>query len=490
VGVLRYDINGTPIPDTYEELQVLMEHAGGNGEARPERLPLLAEILDSVRNAYCRYIGFASQSQPVALTLWTAHSHAIEAADCTPYIRVHSAEKESGKTRTEEVAFHLVRSGIRTASVSASSLFRMIDTYHPTLLVDEVDAIFAPKSEQEDLRSILNAGYERGNPVYRSVSVGKQWDANAYDAFSPKMLAGIENGRLPDTLVSRSIPIGLQRKRKGEPSVSKFHKRTDPPKLHILRKALAAWATKEVIESLAAAYPEPVPGLTDRQDDIWEPLLAIADMAGEDWPALARAAAADLHASDPENESYGVLLLGDIRDLVKDDEPISTFELAKRLVKDGDRGPWADWWGKLVESDSDASKKSVGHQIGRKLKPYGIKSKQVTILGDNVRGFPAGAFADAFDRYLPSINAKNARTLDRRSEALSGPGVQEADTPSEQASSVLAFQVREDGKSERYGRCPGCGVTRALPCDYCHDDRYPDYPEEGGDDDAADGRGV
>src|SRR4029453_4753052 len=148
-----------------------------------------------------------------------------------------------------------------------------------------------------------------------SVAMGKQWDATAYDAFSPKMLAGIENGRLPDTLVSRSIPIGLQRKRKGEPSVAKFRKRTDPPRLHALREALAAWATEDVVKALADTSPEPVPGLTDRQDDIWEPLLAIADMAGGDWPALARAAGTEPHAGDPQNAAYGGLLPAHIRDL-------------------------------------------------------------------------------------------------------------------------------------------------------------------------------
>jgi Protein of unknown function (DUF3631) len=411
---------------------------GTNGRAD------LAHVLEDVREAYSRYVGFASQAQPVALTLWTAHTHAIEAADCTPYVRIFSPEKSSGKTRTEEVAFHLVRSGIRASSITASALFRLIDAHHPTLLVDEVDAIFAPKSEQEDLRSILNAGYERGNPVYRSVAVGKQWDANAYDSFCPKMLAGLENGKLPDTIVSRSIPIGLQRKRKGEPSISKFRKRTDPPRLHELRSALEAWATEDAIALLGAAYPEPADGLTDRQDDIWEPLLAIADLAGGDWPTLARAAAVELHSGDTENESYGVLLLADIRDVLE--EPIATFDLAVQLVKRGDRGPWADWWGKLVESDSDASRKSVGHQVARHLKRYGIKPKQVTVDGKNVRGFTAEDFADAFERYLPPLPLpQNARTLDRRSEALSAPAAEDADTPSDQASSVLAFQVEGNG---------------------------------------------
>jgi hypothetical protein len=98
-----------------------------------------------------------------------------------------------------------------------------------------------------------------------------------------------------------------------------------------------------------------------------------------------------------------------------------------------------------VESDSDASRKSVGHQIGRKLKPYGIKAKQVTVDGDNVRGFPAGTFTDAFDRYLPSPQPRNARTLDRRSKGLPDTGTAPRDAPSEQATSVLAFQGSENG---------------------------------------------
>ena len=422
----------------------------------------LGEILAEIRAAYCRYVGFTSQAQSVALALWTAHTHAVEAADVTPYIRVFSAEKESGKTRTEEVAFHLVRGGVRASSVSASALYRLVDARHPTLLVDEVDAIFAPKSDREDLRSILNAGYERGNPVIRNAPRGKEWDPTLYDAFCPKMLAGIENGKLPDTILSRSIPIGLQRKRKGEQSVSKFRKRTDPPRLHELRAALETWATPDVIQALSAAHPESAHGLTDRQDDIWEPLFAIADMAGGDWPALTRAAASELHARDTENESYGVLLLADIRDVLGDDERISTADLAARLVHDGERGPWADWWGREVESGSDASLKSVGHQIARRLKPYGIKTKQLWIDGGKVRGFLAEDLADAFARYLPasgppppaSPSAGNGRTVDRWSGASPPLADREPRTPSDQAPTVLPFLSAGEGEIGTTGAGP------------------------------------
>ena len=144
---MKYAMDGSAIPETAEELEKLLavEVPQAESDYHNTSSDDLADLLDDVREAYCRYIGFASQAQSVALTLWTAHTHALEAADCTPYIRVYSAEKESGKTRTEEVAFHLVRGGVRASSVSASALFRMIDAHHPTMLVDEVDAIFAPK---------------------------------------------------------------------------------------------------------------------------------------------------------------------------------------------------------------------------------------------------------------------------------------------------------------------------------------------------------
>ena len=408
----------------------------------------LGVVLDAVGEAFGRYIHFQSQAQAVALALWTAHTHVIDAADCTPYVVVTSPEKQSGKTRLQEVASHMVRDGIRASSVSASALFRLVENRHPTLFVDEVDAIFGPKSDHEDLRLILDAGYERGNPAIRNRPEGRDFVPTAFDAFGPKMLAGLDNGKLPDTISDRSIPIRLQRKRAADPAVAKFRRRVDPPRLRALRERLGAWATPEVIASLAAAYPESAPGLSDREDDMWEPLLAIADMAGGDWPARARAAAAELHSGETDNESIGVLLLADIRDVLGEDEKIATADLAARLVASGERGPWAAWWGRDVESGSTAALKSVGHQIARRLGRHDIKPKPVWIAGAKSRGYEAQDFAPSFAAYLPpSSPPKNGRTVGRRSEAVYGGSPPEGDTPSDQASTVLPFPAPEDGRT-------------------------------------------
>ena len=56
---------------------------------------------------------------------------------------------------------------------------------------------------------------------------------------------------------------------------------------------LSAWAAQQR-DYLEDAQPEPVPGISGRAEQIWEPLLAIADAAGGEWPERARAACAEL----------------------------------------------------------------------------------------------------------------------------------------------------------------------------------------------------
>jgi hypothetical protein len=114
---------------------------------------------------------------------------------------------------------------------------------------------------------------------------------------------------------------------------------------------------------------------------------------------------------------------GDATDV---EEKISTHDLVRRLGKEGDRGDWADWWGKGVETDSDAALRSAGHQLSRTLKPFGIEPKQVWIENHKTRDYLVADFADAFERYLepptdpdnPPTVPGHGRTVGRRSEGM------------------------------------------------------------------------
>lgn len=359
----------------------------------------LAHILIQVLKFIRRYVAL-TPPQFVAVTLWVTHTWVVEAFDVTPYLAVTSPEKRSGKTRLLEVLELLLRRPLRVSNISDAALFRSMSEDgqgRATLLLDEADAIFTVKGNREDLRSLLNAGYQRGAGVMRCEVNGKSIQVVRYDAFGPKVVAAI--GSLPDTVADRSIPIRMRRRAPHE-HVTRFRVRDAKAEAERIREALAAWATPSTVELLRAARPEIPPALNDRAQDGWEPLLAIADLIGGKWSPTARTAADTLHV-DPlaTEETVGIALLGAIRDVfaagAKDRIP--TAGLLKALV-DRDDGPWADLWGKQV---TNGDTKGPGYRLARLLKSYGICPGKTRIGMSTVRGYCLADLQDAFARYLP-----------------------------------------------------------------------------------------
>ncbi len=193
----------------------------------PPELPSLgAVLLDDVARFVRRFVVLA-EMQADTLAVWTAHTHAIEAAETTPYLAVTSAEKRSGKTRLLEVLELIAHAALPTANTSDAALFRSVSKQpRPTLLLDEVDAIFKAR-EREDLRGLLNAGFRRG-AVVRRMGGAKMTELETFEVFCPKAFAGIGNC-LPDTILDRSISIALQRKTREE-AVERFRRREVVPK--------------------------------------------------------------------------------------------------------------------------------------------------------------------------------------------------------------------------------------------------------------------
>ena len=205
---------------------------------------VLSDLLDEVLATWVDYCRFQSDHEPIALTLWVAHTWVVAQADTTPYMWVTSAEPESGKTRVLEVANELAREPRMASSVSASAMFRWVQAIKPTLLIDEIDTVFGKAaqngSEQsENLRQILNAGYRRGLPAVRVERSGKDFRVKEYETFCPKAIAGLKS--IPQTLASRSIEIRMHRKTKSE-YVRPFRIREVTARLAPLVVALDEWS--------------------------------------------------------------------------------------------------------------------------------------------------------------------------------------------------------------------------------------------------------
>ena len=349
----------------------------------------LAHALDQTRRFITRYV-VITPHQATACALWVAHTYALDAADITPYLAFTSAEKQSGKSLGLEVVGSLVNKPWFAIRPSEAVLFRKIERDCPTLILDEVDTIWSAKARTEDegLRALLNAGFRRnGSTVPRCV--GPTQKLQDFATFCPKALGGI--GDLPDTVADRCIPIRMERKHRDD-TVERWRWKLvqrDAESLAATIK-LAAEAALTTLEEAAPDLPDE---LSDRAQDAWEPLLAIADAAGDEWSATAREAARDLMANRIEEAPIGAQLLGDIRGAFNGDSRLSTKELVS-LLTDIEDSPWGDWGGKPI----------TGRRLAGLLRPYGVTPRKE----GGWRGYFASDFKDPWARYLPQTPAENA----------------------------------------------------------------------------------
>jgi hypothetical protein len=323
----------------------------------------------------------------LAVALWVIHTHCVAQFDQTPYLAVTSPEKQCGKSRLLEVLELLVHRPWQTVLPSEAVVFRTIDSKVPTMLLDETDAIFNPKSAEryEGLRAILNSGHRRGATVARCV--GPRQQLQDFSTFCPKVLAGI--GSLPDTIADRSVPVRLERKKRGEVA-DRFFRREAEPRGRDLQSRMLAWCNAEG-ETLRAARPPMPDELSDRMQEGCEPLVAIADVlgCGED----ARAAFVELLTAERLDnvETLRLRLLRDIRDVFgARTRTTSTEGLIKKLLRE-DESPWGSYYGRAVEA----------RDLSRLLAPYGIHPATVRVSKERTaKGYRRDDFADAWERYL------------------------------------------------------------------------------------------
>jgi hypothetical protein len=268
----------------------------------------LAGVLDDVEREVRRYV-LGGDHLYTTITLWIAHTHSHDAFDTTPYLHLSSPEPQCGKTRLLEVIEMLSADALASTSLTGPSLFRTIELYRPTLILDEIDNLFRGRSADSerasDILEVLNGGFRRSGTVIRLV--GKTHEPKRFSTYCPKVLAGI--GGIPATLADRSIPLRMRRKLPSE-RVERMRYRDARPVLTRIRDELGL-AIAQYIDQLAESRPDIPEALSDRQADAWEPLLAIADLVGGRWPTSARAAAVDLHAEGPVLLDAGNTLLAD-----------------------------------------------------------------------------------------------------------------------------------------------------------------------------------
>ena len=354
----------------------------------------LAQLLDDIKAFIRRYV-VVTDHEFVALSLWVIHTYCFLTGDYTPYINITSATASAGKTRVLEVLELLVRNPELADSITTAALIRTVDEDQPTLLVDEMDAYFGGNTDRaEAMRGILNGGFSRKGKVI--LCEGPQHKRRKLKTFCPKAFAGIGRDHLPETIRTRSIPIAMKRKRRDE-TVEKLRERKVRAEVNTLKKQIAAWSERNTAY-LEDAEPEPAIGLTDRGDDVSEPLLVIAEIAGAMRAKKVRAAMTKLLAeTNRSDDDVGVELLRDIFELVPRDVPfISTEGLLSKLC-DLEERPWATW---------GHGNPMTGRALARRLKEFGICPTHKE--DRSCRGYYRDRFLDAWGRYEVGLSPEEA----------------------------------------------------------------------------------
>lgn len=345
--------------------------------------------------AYLRRYIVVDRAQLLAMAVWVVHTYVVEAAEQTPYLSVRSPEPQCGKSRLLEVLDLLVYRPWMVVSPSEAVLYRHISEAKPTVLFDEVDAVFNTQHRASDRyegqRALLNAGHRKGATVPRMIGTS---EVVHFQVYCPKVLSGI--GVLPDTIADRSLPIVLQRKTRDE-TVRRFRRKTAKPDADLLVKRIRRWARAEGrVARLRDAEPALPEELSDRMQEGTEPLLAIADEM--DIGDELRAALVKLCTAERLDDlgTMRTRLLRDMRAyaLTQDEKAgrrlhVHVTPMLEQLCSDPE-APWGSYYGRTLDARDVAT--MLGH--------YNIKSKQVKVLGHNSRGYHRDDLEDVWARYL------------------------------------------------------------------------------------------
>lgn len=360
-------------------------------QTEPYRLTINpADVLNEIRAAFNRYAILPPHAD-VAMTLWCAFTWFIEVVHFAPLLIIRAPESECGKTTVKDIVELFVRRPLSNEGVTIAALFRVVEQEQPTLLLDDADS-WLLRDPNDERHSLINSGHKRGGKVLRCV--GDNHDLKAFSTFCAKVIAFI--GKSKDTLHNRSIEIVLRRKVAGERIQSL--RNADRSSIDLIRAKLARMEV-DYLSIIAHAKPILPAGIDNRAADNWEPLLSVADVAGGEWPELARKAALALTKEKESVVSTGTELLTDIQQIFENKQisRIRTAELVQALCDDQEAG-WQTY---------NHGRPITPRQVAKRLAEYSIRPKTIRFgYSDTPKGYELDQFSDAFSRYLhtPSEN--------------------------------------------------------------------------------------
>jgi hypothetical protein len=385
-----------------------------NGNKQPPEIsisdPHTAQILNDLCKYFKRYM-ILSETFPAVISSWVMAAWVCNLWDRFPHIAITSPDGRCGKTRLLELLLQVCPRATLTTGISGPALYRKIQLYTPTLLLDEAQFLNRAGSEQAHiLYEIFCGGVSKDAVISRCV--GQDHEPTDFSIYCPKVICLI--GKLHGVLPDRCLPISIRRKQR--------HEKVERCRMSIVEKEgkelaerLEEWATnetggdglKDIYNSLEMFNIE-----NDRLAELLLPLQAVVTLCGnakvqypqyENLSSTLERYALDLEATNRQIDlqTVGVRLLNACRQIFQtrdtkkkgeeDRDFISTHELLQELIS-REEEPWAEF--------NNSGKPINAEKLSTLLREYEIEHSRG---GKNRRrGYHRKDFLDAWNRYLPA----------------------------------------------------------------------------------------
>ena len=233
-------------------------------------------IIDRIAAFIEQYVFLPDTCLYRLLALWVVATYLHQEFGHMGYVFAYSATPQSGKSRLLEVLNLLVYqpSGI-IVSPTEAVLFRTASGQ--TQLIDEADSC----GHLDSLRSVLNAGFQRGGNVKRMErGADGSYQTVEFPVYGPRVLAGIGRRILDATTLDRTFSIQMSRQKKSERG-QRFRLKSATKEAEALRKEIEQWVSENKA-TVQARYESEFAYLEDFRDrtiDVAEPLAAILEVA-------------------------------------------------------------------------------------------------------------------------------------------------------------------------------------------------------------------
>ena len=384
-----------------------------------------------------------------ALNTWT-----FKLFDTVPYLLLESAVPGCGKSTVIRLLEAISCRSRKASSLSEAVMFRLIDAEAPTLLIDEAETIDGRSERAEALRAIAHEGYKHGGQVPRCQ--GDDHEVRWFDVYCPKTFAAI--GGLTGALLDRCLVIHMDKAPRGSIRKSTRHRAVRRDGRHLVAQ-LEAYAVQasDALRRLYETEPDCGywPSITDREAELWGPLLIHARLAGPDAEAKLLAVVdkfseekAEIKAADSKIAQAIALL-----------DAISKH--TDTTFTPGDLVPWlvqSDAWGKNLAEvkghDDDLIRVAQAAKVGYFLRSFRLQGKK------NSTGHMAYEKQTAIARlsaHVPqnSPNSPQPPAQNLREMQLAG---NKASPEGSEATEGFAFQTPQAG-SANHERSGGHGLN-------------------------------